>query len=474
MSRSLSVFAAAAESPSATALVAGDRTFSYAELAAEARGAAGWLRERSPDRRTPVAVVAHNDVPTLVMLHGLLATGRPAVLLHPRLTAPERDALLASVSAERPGGEQRAGVVPRDWQPGPVSDHEYDHDSGPGHDPGSDATAAMVFTSGTTGAARAVALSRRAIVASAAASAANLGWEADDRWLLPLPLAHVGGFSILTRCLLARRAVVLANDARAHTVLEAMHRHRVTLASLVPTVLSRLLDATDEDPPSSLRALLLGGAAASPELLGRAADRGWPVLTTYGLTEACSQVTTQEYGTVNRGERGAGRPLPGVELRIGDDDEIQLRGPTLFSGYVPPTAESPFLEGGWFQTGDRGRLDEEGRLHVLGRRVDRIVTGGENVDPAEVEQALEALPGVVGACVFGVPDEEWGEVVAAALVVEAGSAAVREGLPGLETRLAPFKRPRRATILDALPTNATGKVDRRETARRATPRLRRI
>jgi len=194
-------------------------------------------------------------------------------------------------------------------------------------------------------------------------------------------------------------------------------------------------------------------------------------LTTYGLTEACSQATTQQPGTVNRGQLGAGPPLPGVELRISDDDGIQLRGPTLFSGYLPASDRSTFLDDGWFPTGDRGRLDEAGNLHVLGRRTDRIVTGGENVDPVEVEQALESLPGVVQASVFGVPDEKWGEVVCAAVVAVGPTPELAAAVAELRGRLAPFKLPRRIARLDALPLNATGKVDRRETARQASPLL---
>ncbi|NIP83608.1 MAG: 2-succinylbenzoate--CoA ligase, partial [Gemmatimonadetes bacterium] len=167
-------------------------------------------------------------------------------------------------------------------------------------------------------------------------------------------------------------------------------------------------------------------------------------------------------------------------------------GPMLLSGYVGP-AGPPFLEDGWLETGDRGRLDADGNLHVLGRRSDRIVTGGENVDPVEVEQALESLPAVSAACVFGVPDEDWGEVVCAAVVLapgrrptasdtavangtaatgETGPTDVEADIRGLRGRLAPFKLPRRLAVLDSLPRNPTGKVDREETARRAAGRLR--
>ncbi len=320
-------------------------------------------------------------------------------------------------------------------------------------------------------------LSRRAFVASAAASEANLGWQPDDRWLLRLPVAHVGGLSVVTRCLLARCAVVLSTESDPAALLDTIGRQRVTILSLVPTLLARLLDLEPHRPaPPHVRAVLLGGAAASPALLARAADRGWPVLTTYGLTETCSQATTQPLGTVNRGELGAGPPLRGMEVRIGDDGEVHVRGPSLLTGYFPTGAHpEPFLEGGWLPTGDFGRLDADGNLHVVGRRADRIVTGGENVDPLEVEQALEAEPGISRACVFGTPDEEWGEVVCAAVVLTDGGhrpgVVAREAVAAASVRLAAFKRPRRIVALDSLPLTRSGKVDRAAVVRVAGPRL---
>lgn len=465
---SLSIFAAAAEAPQRTALITDHGSFTFAELADRVRPAVDWLRDRSLAGDSPVGIVGHNDLPTLEMLHALMALGTPALLLHPRLTDPEREALVAAVepvSVVDPGrGPATAPTTP---VPAPPPDDER--------------PLAVVQTSGTSGRPKGVVLSRRAFAASAAASAKNLGWQDDDRWLLPLPIAHVGGLSIVTRCLLARRAVVLAGGAEPRPLMDAVRRHRVTLLSLVPTVLARILDLDPPaPPPDHLRAVLLGGAAASPAVLTRAAGT-WPLLTTYGLTEACSQVTTQRYGTVNHGQLGSGPPLPGTELRIADADAIHVRGPTLFSGYIPEDdGTGPFLDDGWFPTGDHGRIDGAGNLHVLGRRTDRIVTGGENVDPTEVEQALESLPGVRSACVFGVPDAEWGAVVCAAVVEEkeragggSGSAeAVVREIRGLGEVLAPFKRPRRLALLPSLPVNATGKIDRQQTARIAAPVLR--
>jgi O-succinylbenzoic acid--CoA ligase len=234
----------------------------------------------------------------------------------------------------------------------------------------------------------------------------------------------------------------------------------VTLASLVPTMLVRLLDMETWRPPAHLRAILLGGAPASPALLARAAARGLTVHTTYGMTETCSHVAID------------GRVLPGVELGF-RDGRITVRGPVVLRGFAPPHDDEPAVDGdGWFVTSDRGLFDESGRLRVLGRADDVIVSGGEKVDPTAVEGVLESLPGVAAACVFAVPDPEWGERVAAALVAgPGGPPPARDLADALAERLARHQRPRRVAWLAELPLGATGKVDRRETARRAAPLL---
>jgi O-succinylbenzoic acid--CoA ligase len=338
---------------------------------------------------------------------------------------------------------------------------------------------AILTTSGTTGRPKGVVLSRRAFLASARASEKNLRLDRSDRWLLGLPIAHVGGLSILTRSLLARSAVVVPGEIGRGQRLDAgalarvFEEQRVTLASLVPTQLEWLLEqGSSWRPPRHLRAVLLGGAAARPSLLARAAELGVPVLTTYGLTEACSQVTTQVVGTVNRGELGSGPPMEGVEVRI-ENGVIQVRGPTLFDGYTPPPLEPVFSDGGWFATNDLGHLDANGNLHVVGRVSDLVITGGENVHPAEVEAVVERCPGIAAACVFGVPDDTWGEILAVAIVAAPGGPPSDTELAAfVRAELSPHRRPRRLAVVDALAATPMGKLDRAETRRRSLGSLR--
>jgi len=475
----LSVRRASREAPDHTALVFGERTWSFAELAAVVEPMIARLEERwrgaPATLQSPLALVGASDLPTLVVLYALIELGWPVALVHPRFTDTERAALYPLIPKTRWLDARElndvAATTPVRAAAEPLPDDEL--------------CLAILFTSGTTGAPKGVVLSRRAFVAGARASASNLGWRDDDRWLLGLPIAHVGGLSILTRCLIARRAVVIPRDVAEgrrltpEALRAALDELDVSIVSLVPTQLEWLL-ASDAawSAPRSLRAVLLGGAAASPRLLERAWERALPVLTTYGLTEACSQVTTQRAGTVNRGTLGAGPPIDGVQVDI-LGGVIRVRGPTLFSGYFPSDAggRHPDAEG-WFETDDLGRYDANGNLHVLGRRSDLVITGGENVVPSEVEAVVERCPGVRAACVFGVPDDTWGELVAVAVVPEGALAALESLQAGLarhvSEHLSPHRRPRLLRFVDAFETTPAGKLDRGATARLSGPHLRRF
>ncbi|MDO9071721.1 MAG: AMP-binding protein [Rubrivivax sp.] len=425
MSDGLSIIAAAREAGDAAALHTEARSYSFAELARLTEGRMATLAKVArPGAIHPV--VGSNTLDTLLTLYALLELKVPALLLHPKLTAAEQ-------AAERAAVERAAAVLPAD-------------------------AAALLYTSGTTGRARGAVLTRSALLASAQASAANLGWQDDDCWLLAMPVARVGGLSIVTRCLAARRAVALAPAFDAGLLPQWIERWRVTQLSLVPTMLAMVLDANpDWTPPTFLRVALIGGAAATPGLLARAAARRLPIVITYGCTETCSQVVATPYAQrFDAAAWGAGRPLAGAQLHI-DGGRILVKGPMRMAGYL---GEPPLAEDDWFDTGDLGELDAQGCLHLHARRTDLIVTGGENVYPAEVEQVLEACPGVVAAAVFGVPDATWGQVVAAALVVGPQAPDDEALRAHLATRLAPQKRPRRICFVPALPHTAAGKLDR--------------
>lgn len=427
----LSARRAGDERPDALAIVTEDGArWTWREVAAR-------VEDRAAARRAPlVTVVGDPSAERVIDVLAAIEIGAPLLMLHPRWASAEREAVLAEARDARPP----LGAL------------------------------AILYTSGTTGRAKGAILSRRAFEASARASAHNLPIAPGDRWLLCMPIAHVGGLSVIVRSLIARSAIAIAGPFEVARTMEAIERDRPTLISVVPTMLARMLDAGWAAYPE-LRAVLLGGAACPEGVLARAIDAGLPIRTTYGLTEACSQVTTARED-VRSIAAGAGEGVPGTEIRIGERGTIHVRGPTMLDGWFPEGAHPPPLDAeGWYDTGDLGSLDALGRLHVHARRTDLIVTGGENVYPAEVEQALERVPGVSAACVFGIDDERWGQIVAAAIVGEAGDRAISGAL---SRALARFKIPRAIARVDALAIHASGKIDRRTTAERARPLLREL
>jgi O-succinylbenzoic acid--CoA ligase len=402
------------------------------------------------------------DVDSIVWLYALFELGCPAVLLHPRLSERERGVVLGEAQFTHMITEQvpEGAVADAPSRPGPIS---------------ADRTLSIAYTSGSRGTPRGARLSRRAFIASEAAHAANLGWLPEDRWLLCMPPAHVGGLSVLTRSLIARSCVVLSPGAfDPAEVTGVMARHRVTLLSVVPTMLSRLLalEAPPWKPSSELRAVLVGGAPFPDALRALASKRGVSTLATYGCTETCSQIATQS--PAQSGQPGCGAPLPGVEVRI-EEGEIHVRGDVLMDGYVGESRSgAPWTSDHWLRTGDFGSFLPDGQLLVRGRVDDLIVTGGENVAPQEVEAWIESVPGIVSACVFSLPHDDWGEEVVAAVVADSTRYSADAFREQLANDLAPHKRPKRICMLEAMPLNRAGKVDRAAVAAQCSGKLRPI
>ncbi len=452
-----SIEAAAAEHPARVALVDGERRYSYLEVAEIVRAARLHLRALV-DPSQPIALRARPRMGVLFAVLALLEDHLPFVPLHPRLTSGEARALAYGANASSVLDDDTFAAL-ENAAPvtAPIEAARTTNDS----------TLAILFTSGTTGNARGAVLPRASFAASAKASAANLPWKEDDRWLLCMPLGHVGGLSIVTRTLAARRTVVFQSRFEVDAVLDAIARQHVTRVSVVPTMLYDLLARDRDNHLATLETVLVGGAATSPALVEECARRKIRVLTSYGLTEACSQIATQAPHDPSRVVLGSGTALPGAHIDIlrgdrslaecGEIGSISICGPMLMRGYL---GHQPLGDDA-FDTGDMGMLDEHGALHVASRRHDLIVTGGENVYPLEVEAALAACTGVASSVVFGVEHERWGQEVVAALVVRPGFDEGRV-LSELRTKLAGFKCPKKIAIVPSLPLAPSGKVARAE------------
>jgi len=442
----------AAQSPELPALLFEGGQWTYAELNRQVNGLCAALAGRGLISGDRLGAALENSPFFVALIHAALRLGLTLVPLNRRLTDAERDWQLRAAGCKIVIAQPFNFPFTASRQPATASRQP----------------ATIIFTSGTTGQPKGALLTLENHQAAARASSQRLETRLGERWLLCLPLYHVGGMSILFRACFDGLTVILQERFEPQETHRLLKQHSAGLVSLVPTMLYRLMPHLERAIPTSLRLILLGGAAAAPELLQKAFALNLPVATTYGLTEACSQVSTALPETARRKPGCAGAPLPGVEVQIvdargkalpaGETGEIVIRGPALMRGYL----SQPPLNGRFF-TGDIGALDADGDLWVFTRRSDLIISGGENVYPDEVERALMTHPAVREACVFGLPDHEWGQTVAAAVITRA-ACDPKTLLDFLRGKMAGYKLPRQIYFLDSLPHTASGKLKRAECA----------
>lgn len=318
--------------------------------------------------------------------------------------------------------------------------------------------ALIVYTSGTTGAPKGALLSHGNLLASAEAVKLAWRWTSEDRLVLALPLFHIHGLGVgLHGSLSAGAGVVLRPRFDVDDVLDSAARHGGTLWFGVPTMYARFAASPRLAELARFRLCVSGSAPLPPDLFaGIARDSGQRILERYGMTETGMNVSNPYDGERRPGT--VGLPLPGVEVRLGEAEEIQLRGPNVLRSYWrrPDETEQAFTPDGWFRTGDVGRFDEAGYLQIVGRSKDLIISGGFNVYPREIEELLRSHPNVQDAAVVGRPSAEWGEQVTAYVVADAVTES--ELIAFAAQSLAPYKRPKQVVFLDALPRNALGKV----------------
>lgn len=473
--------ARAQATPHKVALVMGEIRLTFDNLYQQAKIRADAMQSANPPIRSGkrVALLADSSSRTLFTLHALIQIGAVIVPLNTRLTAHELkfqvqqaqcDFLLYN-ELEYTDTARSLDLTGTKTLSFVEALQSVNMVSRPARGIDLDKPFAIIHTSGTSGRPKGAVLTAGNFFYSAIASAYHLGHSPDDRWLCVLPLYHVGGLSILIRGILHGVTVDLLPRFELEAVNQALDTLPITHISLVPTMLHRLLESRTTWP-ESLKMILLGGAAASPELLARAREAGVPVATTYGLTEACSQVATMRPDGVLHKPGSVGKPLMFTTVRVVDADgaptapgeygEIVVSGPTVMNGYYGDAeATAKTLRDGELHTGDIGYLDEDGDLFVVQRRSDLIVSGGENVYPAEVEQVLRQHPAVLEACVVGVDDVEWGQQVAAAVILKpTRKVETAELIAFCRDYLAGYKLPRRLFFVEALPQTASGKIQR--------------
>lgn len=474
--------------PDQKVLFEGPVAITHAGLEKQIVEAAGKLQTLGVAPGGRVALLSANSAEWIIIAHAVTRIGAILIPLNTRLTEREilellefytPDVLIADTSSTL-AAHTESRWAERTVRLGPPSDpacrwwntmNPAAHKISTEVDPQRICT--IISTSGTTGNPKGVCLSLSNHLAAAEASGCNLRNDPSDRWLINLPLFHIGGLSIIYRSAVSGLAMVVHDRFGVQEAIAAMKDSGVTHMSVVENMLTRLLDAWGERPfPATLRGVLAGGGHVGLDVLRRARRLGMPVLPTYGLTESASQVATLSPEAGEDLLATVGQPLPGSEVEVrdennspvpaGDQGQLWIRGPMVMRGYWTSSVAEPVPPAdGWCPTGDIGVMDERGYLTIQGRVDDMIVSGGEKFFPAEIEASLGCIPGVQAVVVVAAEDSEWGQAPVAFLELIPGhSLTDTEIANALKGRLAGYKIPRKYIRMSAFPRTASGKTDR--------------
>lgn len=455
--------------PQRTALVFKEEKWTFLELYEETKQAAAYLQKNGVRENQFCGLLASNRPETIFTIYALQQIGAVAVMLNTRLTSDEIKWQLKDSGASHLLYDpvHKAFVRGMDGIPPSIM---IDKQAGGFFSPlntfSMNRTCSIMYTSGTTGRPKGVIQTYENHYASATASAFNLGLHTDDTWLCAVPLFHISGYSILMKSILYGMNVQLMEKFDPAAANHLLQTGKATIASVVTAMLSSMLRLLENPYSPRFRCMLLGGGPAPESILKECKEKNIPVFQTYGMTETSSQIVTLAPEDALEKLGSAGKPLFPCAVKIDgqEEGEILVSGPNITPGYLNrPDANQQSFENGWFRTGDIGRVDADGFLYVLDRRSDLIISGGENVYPAEIESVLTGHPSVQEAGVTGVPDEKWGSVPAA-FYVEKKPVQESELAEYCREKLARYKVPAYFIKVEELPRNASNKLLRRELA----------
>ncbi|WP_062109566.1 o-succinylbenzoate--CoA ligase [Bacillus niameyensis] len=468
--------------PDRKALVFEERTWTFREMAEIVQEFTKRLASLSIKRHDRVAILMKNRPDMVFIIHALQQIGVDIVFLNFRLTASELQFQLEDSETKvliydedfSKIAEQLQQLkadmnsfTPIQLRTLPLQEIEIRNEFL------LDEVCSIMYTSGTTGKPKGVLQSFGNHWWSAVGSSLNLGLRENDAWLCAVPLFHISGMSILMRSIIYGMPVYLMEQFDEKKANQLLCSGQITIMSVVSAMLNRMLDDLDDEGyHSAVRCMLLGGGPAPRPLLEKCVDKGIPIFQTYGMTETSSQIATLSPEDCLKKLGSAGKPLFPAQIKVVDGNgelleagqigEIQLKGPNITAGYLNrPDANASTFDQGWLKTGDLGYLDEEGFLYVVDRRSDLIISGGENIYPAEIEEVLMAHHAVVEAGVTGIDDPTWGQVPYAFVVLKK-HAEEKNILQFCDERLARYKIPKRIIQVNTLPRNASNKLLRRE------------
>ncbi|WP_391202824.1 o-succinylbenzoate--CoA ligase [Psychrobacillus sp. L4] len=455
--------------PNRIALRFNEKAWTFEQLSNEANEFTEKLYTKGIKFGMRIAILASSDAQLVIAIHGCIQLGCELVMLNERLTEEELRYQLQDSNADYllvDSVEKRSLTYPNrlsfeELNLAKRTTFEIEKEWPKNR------TITIMYTSGTTGHPKGVRQSLENHVMNATGSALNLGVQPNDCWLCTVPLFHISGFSILMRSVLYGMTVNLHTKFDAEKAVKEIMSGTVTRMSVVAVTLERMITVLEEKNeffPNTFQSMLVGGGPVPLNYLERAIVRNIPVLQTYGMTETASQTTTLSSEDAIRKLGSAGKPLFFADVRINGEDEIGeicIKGPHVTKGYVGASELKNPLVDGWLHTGDMGYIDEEGYLFVVDRRSDLIISGGENIYPAELEQALVRHLAVKEAGVVGKQDDKWGQVPVAFIVLK--EEVSEEALKAfMKTEMASYKQPVAYYFVEQLPRNASNKLMRRE------------
>ncbi|MGM8216521.1 o-succinylbenzoate--CoA ligase [Bacillaceae bacterium W0354] len=457
-------------------------TYTFQQLQKHAKSFAHYLKENGVKKGDHIGLLSKNSYEMVVTIHALHYIGAVTCLLNTRLKAeellfqikdgemttiifhPELSEKVEQLTAKQSIRSMNLSSFPYNL----ITDEQWLEEFN------LEDLSHIIYTSGTTGKPKGVMLTYGNHWWSATASALNLGLHESDRWLLCLPMFHVGGLSILYRSVIYGMPIHLHEKFDLELVHDDIMNRGVSIVSVVTLMLEQLVERLEnEHYPETLRCMLLGGGPAPKHLLENCRDKSIPVFQTYGMTETASQFCTLDGKNMLKKIGSAGKPLFPGQLKIvengqecpaGTVGDIIVKGPSITKGYWKrPDANMKTLEAGWLKTGDLGYIDEDGFLFVVDRRKDLIISGGENIYPAEIESVLKSIQGIKDAGVVGKNDGKWGQVPVAFVILEEKKTA-SEIISACKNVLANYKVPREIFFTKELPRNASKKLMRHQLA----------
>ncbi len=468
--------------PSLTFLSTEADEFSYRSLFTFARYLEKIVQPYRPAGEHPLLIVTDSSAEVVFSIAACFLLKIPVFPLHKNSTQKEVEKILSTVKpAAVISNDRHSAITFGDL---PVLNIPYDALKTPGSDEPEvflfddpENFAGYFLTSGSTGAPKIVPLKRRQVFYGASSSAKNFRPSLNKYWLLCLPVHHVGGINVIYRSLLFNSAIFLVPAFDEENIRSLLNENKnFEVASMVPTMLQRLLEHTFFRVQFGFKAFLLGGGPITMHLINEALTRGLPLVTSYGMTETCAQIAAnpmlkpggdyipkQSVGPVFEPNEIDIRDDLGQSLPLNESGQIWLKGPQVFDGYLNQAQnKSAFDQNGWFNTGDFGHLNRKKQLFIENRRSDLIVTGGENVNPQEVENAMNDIPGVQESAVIGVPDEKWGQMAVAFVVLENDNMSRNHIKKQLKLQLQGFKIPKQFISVNYLPKTSSEKVKKSE------------